>query len=97
MGALALLLARDIHGHKLSLTALCGASDGQDGCSGLSGAIVDENTVHQGVEAGMSIEQYITAADSATYLHRIGAGLAARKTGTNVADIVIIFKPSAPV
>lgn len=97
MTALALLLAKALDEGGMSMTILCGASDGQDGCSALAGGLVDENTVDCGSRAGMSADEYANSADSATYLHNIGAGLAARKTGTNIADFIIVFKPESTV
>lgn len=94
MGALALLIAREISSDNMKLSVLCGASDGQDGNSGLSGGIVDQNTQREGESVGMSLVSYIKGANSMEYLIKVGCAIAPRVTGTNVTDLIIALKSS---
>lgn len=83
----ALLAARRISGTGQVFGAL--ATDGVDGSSGAAGAIVDGETLGRGGDPSASLEQF----DSATYLARSGDLVVTGPTGTNVADLWLLWRP----
>jgi hydroxypyruvate reductase len=83
----ALAAARMIAGSEIWFAAL--ATDGDDGNSGSAGAIVDGTTISRGGPA----DEALGAFDSATYLRRTGDLIETGPTGTNVADVWLVWKP----
>jgi len=83
----ALLAARAIAGTGSIFAAL--ATDGVDGTSGAAGAIVDGETISRGGDPSQALESF----DSASYLRRTGDLLRYGPTGTNVADLWLIWVP----
>jgi glycerate 2-kinase len=65
------------------------ATDGVDGSTGAAGAIVDGGTVDRGGDPSRSVDQF----DSATYLGRSGDLVVTGPTGTNVADLWVLWRP----
>jgi glycerate 2-kinase len=63
------------------------ATDGDDGTTGVAGAIVDGATV--GVVSRAAAKQALADNDSFTFLRRVGADVKTGPTGTNVNDLVI--------
>lgn len=82
----ALRAARMISGTDMSFAAL--ATDGIDGSSQSAGAIVDGTTVERGGDPSPALESY----DSATYLGRTGDLIETGPTGTNVADLWLLWR-----
>lgn len=88
---------RNTHAALLAATRIAGsdqvfcafATDGVDGSSGAAGAIVDGGTIERGRDAGVSIERF----DSATYLEETGDLVVTGPTGTNVADLWLLWRP----
>jgi hydroxypyruvate reductase len=64
------------------------ATDGVDGESGAAGAIVDGTTIQRGGDPAPALADF----DSAGYLARIGDLLVCPPTGTNVADLWILWR-----
>jgi hydroxypyruvate reductase len=64
------------------------ATDGVDGESGAAGAIVDGTTIQRGGDPASALADF----DSAGYLARIGDLLLCPPTGTNVADLWILWR-----
>ena len=83
----ALLAARRISGTDQIFGAL--ATDGVDGSSEAAGAIVDGGTLRRGGDPSASLEEF----DSATYLGRSGDLVVTGPTGTNVADLWLLWRP----
>ncbi len=83
----ALLAATRISGTDLVFAAF--ATDGVDGASGAAGAIVDGGTLARGGDATESIARF----DSATYLESSDDLLVTGATGTNVADLWLLWRP----
>ena len=83
----ALLAARRISGTDQVFGAL--ATDGVDGSSQAAGAIVDGGTLGRGGDPSASLEEF----DSATYLDRSGDLVITGPTGTNVADLWLLWRP----
>ena len=86
---LALSLARRITGLKAVAASL--ATDGIDGPTEASGAIVDGETSTKASEAGLSIEKFLAENDSYSFFERIGDMIVTGPTGTNVNDLVLII------
>jgi hydroxypyruvate reductase len=65
------------------------ATDGSDGASGSAGAMVDGTTVQRGGDPSLALAR----CDSATYLAHTGDLLITGPTGTNVADLWLLWRP----
>ena len=83
----ALLAAKRIAGTQMVFCAF--ATDGVDGSSGAAGSIVDGETLERGGAPNQSLARF----DSATYLERTGDLLVTGPTGTNVADLWLLWRP----
>lgn len=83
----ALAAARMIAGTEIWFAAL--ATDGDDGNSSSAGAIVSGTTIDRGGIADEALDAF----DSATYLKRTGDLIETGPTGTNVADVWLVWKP----
>lgn len=83
----ALTAARMIEGTNALFAAL--ATDGVDGRSDSAGAIVDGSTLTRGGEPSSALARY----DSASYLEATDDLIQTGPTGTNVADLWLIWKP----
>ncbi len=82
----ALLAARAIQGQDALFAAL--ATDGVDGGSGAAGAIVDRGTVGRGGDPGPALAAF----DSASYLQTTQDLVVTGRTGTNVADLWVMWR-----
>ena len=65
------------------------ATDGIDGFSSTAGAIVDGSTIESGGDSAWALKSF----DSATYLETIGHHIKTGPTGTNVADLWVVWRP----
>lgn len=83
----ALAAAQMIAGTTLCFAAL--ATDGVDGNSGAAGAIVDGTTVNRGGDPAPALAKF----DSASYLEKTGDLIQTGPTGTNVADLWLMWEP----
>ena len=81
---------------KTGLTLLAAGTDGIDGASDDAGAIVDDRTCARGAEAGLDALQFLSRADSGTYLEECGDLLHTGPTGTNVGDLVLGIREASP-
>jgi hydroxypyruvate reductase/glycerate 2-kinase len=85
---LALLILKKILDKNLNITFLSASTDGVDGNSDATGAVVDAQC-----KASLSeIQRYITNFDSYSFFKQTDCLIVKGKTGTNVMDIVIILK-----
>lgn len=88
---------RNSHAALLAATRLKGreglfasfATDGIDGRSDSAGAIVDGTTIERGEDPEGSLAIF----DSASYLDRAGELIRMGPTGTNVADLWVLWRP----
>jgi hydroxypyruvate reductase len=85
----ALIAAIGLQGSRDVFTAF--ATDGVDGMSRYAGALVDGGTVSRGGDP----EEAVSGFDSATYLARSSDLLRCGPTGTNVADIWVLWRRSS--
>lgn len=83
----ALIAAQMLASTEICFAAL--ATDGVDGRSGSAGAIVDGTTISRGGDPALALSRF----DSAEYLDRTGDIIVTGPTGTNVADLWLIWKP----
>jgi len=90
---LALRLAYNIY--KLELNGnwcfLSGGTDGKDGITNVTGAIVDQNTIPVLIKSGVSIENCLKQNDSHTALSMTKDVFSVGATGTNVADLMLFL------
>jgi hydroxypyruvate reductase len=82
----ALLAATRLKGHEGLFASL--ATDGVDGRSDSAGAIVDGSTIDRGGDPEGSLANF----DSARYLDRTGDLIRMGPTGTNVADLWVLWR-----
>ena len=82
----ALLAAARLKGHEGLFASL--ATDGIDGRSGSAGAIVDGTTIDRGGDPEDSLANF----DSASYLEGTGDLIRTGPTGTNVADLWLLWR-----
>jgi hydroxypyruvate reductase len=88
---LALAAARHLAGHE-NVLLLSAGTDGSDGRTEESGALVDGGTLQRGEWEGMSISDALQAADAGRFLEASGDLIQTGPTGTNVMDLVIGWK-----
>jgi hydroxypyruvate reductase len=81
-GALAMQGANDAY-------LLSAGTDGTDGMTSATGALVDNHTVEKGRKLGLDAEQYLQQANSNTFLSKTDELIVTGATGTNVMDLVI--------
>lgn len=75
-----------------SLLLLAAGTDGSDGLSDDTGAVVDGSTCQRGELAGVDAEDCLKQADSGRFLEASGDLIHTGPTGTNVMDVVIGLK-----
>jgi len=68
---------------------LAAGTDGSDGTTKATGAVVSDSTIKQGLNQKMVADAYLKNADANTYLKSINALINTGPTGTNVMDLVI--------
>lgn len=68
---------------------LAAGTDGSDGVSDATGAIVDAETVNRGSAKNLDAEAYLSASDSNSYLNATKDTIVTGATGTNVMDLVL--------
>ena len=70
---------------------LAAGTDGSDGISDATGALVDAKTVKLGLSKNLKAEDYLKASDSNTYLNATRDAIITGATGTNVMDLVMVI------
>ena len=88
---LAAVAARELQDNQY-IVFLAAGTDGTDGPTPDAGGVVDGTTVLKGSNAGLDINEYLTAADIGNYLEKTGDLVTTGPTGTNVMDLVIALK-----
>ncbi len=73
---------------------LAAGTDGSDGVSDATGAIVDAETVKLGTSKNLNAEEYLTVSDSNTFLTATNDAIVTGATGTNVMDLVFAITKS---
>jgi glycerate 2-kinase len=72
-------------------TVMIAATDGRDGPTDAAGAIINAGTAGAILESGFDIEATLARCDAHTALDPVGALLRTGRTGTNVADLVVVW------
>ncbi len=88
---LALSAAQALAAHE-GIVVLAAGTDGTDGPTDYSGAIVDASTLERGQAKGLDADSCLQQADSGRYLAACDDLLQTGPTGTNVMDLVIANK-----
>ena len=70
---------------------LSGGTDGNDGPTPAAGAMVDQQTVQRGIQAGMKAAEYLRNNDSFHFFEKTGELLVTGPTKTNVMDVRIVL------
>lgn len=68
------------------------ATDGEDGPTDAAGAVVAGQTRDQAVALGMHAQDFLTRNDAYTYFDALGDLIRTGPTGTNVNDLVLLFR-----
>lgn len=87
---LALALAQRIAGVP-DLVVLVAGTDGRDGNTDAAGAVISGDTLTRLREAGVDPAASLARADAGTALAAVGATLTTGATGTNVADLMLVW------
>jgi glycerate 2-kinase len=74
-----------------AVTVMVAATDGRDGPTDAAGAIVNAGTPGELRAAGIAVDQALATCNAHPALDRVGALLRTGRTGTNVADIVVVW------
>ena len=88
---LALAAAQRMAGRD-DLTLLVAGTDGSDGNTDDTGAIVDGGTVERGRDAGLDPDVCLAGADSGRFLEASGDLVHTGPTGTNVGDLLLALR-----
>lgn len=91
---LALAVAARLAVTGLPVVLLAAGTDGRDGNSVATGAIIDGDSVQRGSRHGLVARDALANADAGTFLAASGDRLLTGPSGTNVMDIVIALKQS---
>ena len=91
---LALAAAIELDGREDLVIASIG-TDGIDGTTDSAGAFGDGHAVRRGRERGLDAEDHLRRNDSHTFLAAIGDTIDCGATGTNVGDLLLVFRPDA--
>jgi glycerate 2-kinase len=77
------------------LVLLSLGTDGIDGPNPAAGAFADGASVSRGAAAGLDPRAYLDRNDSHTFLSEIGNTVTCGPTGTNVGDLVVVYRETA--
>jgi glycerate 2-kinase len=75
----------------MTLTALSGGSDGEDGPTDAAGAIADQDLFLDAKEAGLATSTYLKAHDAYRFFDQIGGLVKTGPTQTNVMDVRVLL------
>ncbi|HOU02705.1 MAG TPA: DUF4147 domain-containing protein [Bacteroidales bacterium] len=75
--------------HIPGITLLAADSDGNDGDTGMAGAVVDSETVNRALESGIDPESFFYRFDSFSFFRAAGGHIYTDRTMTDVMDIII--------
>ncbi len=86
-----LAAALDLTALPARVVVLSGGTDGNDGPTPAAGAIVDQQTVQRGIQAGMKAAEYLRNNDSFRFFEKTGELLVTGPTKTNVMDVRLVL------
>ncbi|MHB1844332.1 MAG: DUF4147 domain-containing protein [Deltaproteobacteria bacterium] len=87
---LALMVAPHLRGRRAAL--LVAGSDGRDAASPFAGAIVDGTTAERAARLGLSLERALAHRAASPVIARLGVGIPAFTSGTNLTDLVLLWR-----
>jgi glycerate-2-kinase len=73
------------------ITVLCSGTDGNDGPTDASGAVVDSDTINQAVVQKLDHVKYLTKFNSYNFFKKAGGHIITGPTMTNVMDIIVVL------
>ena len=85
------LLMTDVVAKHKNVTFLSASSDGRDGNSEASGAIIDSDTKQEAIQQNLSIKQFLSNYDSNLFFKITNNLIETGLTNNNLLDIVIIL------
>lgn len=85
LALLAAVLIKDLPG----ITMLSGGTDGSDGPTDATGAVVDSLTLQKASDLGLNPEHYIDNSDSYNFFKQAGGLIITGPTQTNVMDLMV--------
>lgn len=88
---LALAAAIEIAG-QTNTVLLAAGTDGSDGMTTATGAMVDGQTVERGLEQNLNASDFLLYADSNSFFQKTNELIVTGATGTNVMDLVFAIK-----
>ncbi len=90
---LALLLAKTLYENpsKQNITILCAGTDGTDGPTDATGAVVDQSTWSNGLARFANMEGFLVNNDSYSFFENTEGHIITGPTMTNVMDIVVVL------
>lgn len=91
--ALRIALEAEAAGWAPGWVCLCGGTDGRDGPTDAAGGLVDAGTLARIRDAGLDPVALVKANDSYRALEAAGDLLMTGPTGTNVADLGLVWRP----
>ncbi len=74
---------------------LAAGTDGSDGPTQATGALVDGHTMQRGIQAGFDVQQTLASANAGDFLQASGDLIVTGPTGTNVMDLMLAIKRPA--
>jgi glycerate-2-kinase len=75
------------------LLVICFATDGEDGSSDAAGASVSRRSLARALSRGLDPQTALANHDADALFSALGDRIVTGPTGTNVADLVIVFRP----
>ncbi|HEY8205426.1 MAG TPA: MOFRL family protein, partial [Pyrinomonadaceae bacterium] len=72
--------------------ALCAGTDGIDGNSPATGALVDSTTIDRARRIGLDATDFLNRSDACSFFVALGDAITTGPTGTNVRDIRILIR-----
>ena len=74
-----------------SFVALCAGTDGIDGNSPATGAIIDNTTIERAQRIGLDAQDFLDRSDAYSFFVALGDAITTGHTGTNVRDLRILL------
>jgi hydroxypyruvate reductase/glycerate 2-kinase len=76
---------------KPGITVLCSGTDGNDGPTDASGAVVDSDTIQLAGSKNIDFSDYLKKFDSYNFFKKAGGHIITGPTMTNVMDIIVVL------
>ena len=90
--ALRLACSTNLSLSDVNFVALCAGTDGIDGNSPATGAIVDSTTIERAKKIGLDPQDFLNRSDAYSFFVALGDAITTGPTGTNVRDLRILLR-----